>query len=340
MDLEKNPEEALTELKESPHNRFVNATIYSALQVLGEQNPRAALERYQTLDRRSYYHSARDRIAQQWLRTDFEAARTWIETKATRSDRMQLGSLLAGEWAKTAPNEALNWVWENLHGYPRRNALGELVQTITKESPDQAAQFVSELPPGNIRDSLSGDIVRAWTQDDPVAAAQWVQSLPESSAQTRAYDDLAAHCPDKDLPRLAEYVRDAPDAPYIERLVHATAREMAEDLHPQTAIEWAHTLDEERSLTAIKAAFGRWLVDKSQQATAYVQGLQGEHRTNTMEIFAPTYLRTDRRKAIEWANTLTQTNDQRAVQRAIEAHISADDQQAILSQMSWVDALR
>lgn len=156
------------------------------------------------------------RLAHEWGRRDFPAARGWVMTSGPSPRHDLLGALgragitsrpldvmkLADEfaddrartsflatmvqtWASTDPASAAAWV-EQCEPSVKGEIQNALVIEMAQKDPWEAARYVAtDMEPGSAQDQAALTVAGRWATLDPEAANAWALSLSESDLQQR-----------------------------------------------------------------------------------------------------------------------------------------------------------
>lgn len=166
------------------------------------------------------------RLAREWGRRDFAAAREWAVTSDPASRRDLLESLgragiashphqaiaLAGElshsqervsflstmvqaWASADPDAATEWVGQ-CQPAEKGTIQTALATELAQENPRRAADYIAvSMEPGSAQDQAALTVAARWATLDPQAANAWALSLPESDLQQRVLAAVASLSP-------------------------------------------------------------------------------------------------------------------------------------------------
>lgn len=163
------------------------------------------------------------RLAGEWGRRDFAAARDWVlgSDPASRSDllgalgragitsrpdeamaladelanpqeRISFYTTMVQAWAARNPDAAAGWV-ERCEPSEKGSIQTALVTELAQEDPQQAATYVAvNMEPGSAQDQAALTVAARWATLDPQAANTWARSLPESDLQQRVLAAVAS----------------------------------------------------------------------------------------------------------------------------------------------------
>lgn len=163
------------------------------------------------------------RLAHEWGRRDFPAARGWVMTSEPSSRHDLLGALgragiasrpldvmkladdfvddparnsflatMVQAWVSTDPAGAAAWV-EQSEPSAKGEIQNALVVEMAQKDPLEAARYVAtDMEPGSAQDQAALTVAGRWASLDPDAANAWALSLPESDLQQRVLAAVAS----------------------------------------------------------------------------------------------------------------------------------------------------
>lgn len=215
-------------------------------------------------------------------------------------DQNRIVSKIAEQWIRTDSEAALVWVKSlsesNLGAAARPVLLGLIGRDVT-----QAADFLLSLSSSHLRDKLHQDLARAWASRDLQGAVVWAQRLPEGYARVLALEAIMPDWAQADPQAATAFALSLPK-PDV-RLWKALAEEMTM-AHPDEVMKWLASLPEGDSQVSARC----WVVDNLAQrspleAATYISSLPpGKEQDNLARRVAFNWAEYDPRSAAEWVD--------------------------------------
>ena len=228
--------------------------------VWGESDPLAALAFGLKLKDRNYRYTVLANSMKAWARKDPEEAAAYAQDQSSIRLRAALGRGLVAGLAETDPQAALAWADENLESSARADAVSEAIETIAKQDIHSAAEMVADMEPGGTMNYAVSQVANEWARKgvtDNDAMWRWIDSLTDTEARERAVEGLEWRLQFDSRSGLVDLVAGKHGHLATKPMVERAARQKARQ-DPQSAADWATSLPEGRSDTALNAVLNYW----------------------------------------------------------------------------------
>ena len=298
-------------LRQMPPGNERDQALISALQEIGQRDPRRALalaaELAVTREQKAVYHilfddfakrdlpsavdllklapegEARENalrtVADHWSAKDFSGALDWAKNISDASERSAATESVLMSLAVTDPKRALDLAAQNLDSAARDRVSEKSLRRLVDTDPSAAAKIIAALPEGEPQRNAAMLTARARAVQNPAAAIAWLQNLPAATQ-----------------PVVLNNVLDV----WLKSDANAAAKFVAQ--MPAGSVQDA----------AISRFAENWAVKDSAAAMAWAQTLPGGSAQNAAVISAASgWARTDAAAATQWAQTLPVENPAR-----------------------------
>ncbi len=258
----------VSQMNDQPAGR---ETMKEIAKVWGESDPGAALTFGLQLEDQGYRYTVLVNSMKAWARQDPEAAAHYIAGQSDAHLRATLGSGLVAGLAETDPKSALAWAEENLQSAARADAISEAVETVAQQDIDAAAAMVAGMEPGGAMNVAVSQVVREWAEKgvtDNDAMWTWIESLTDIEARERAVQGLEWRLQRNARDGLVDFVSGKHGHLATKSIVERAARQRARQDAPSAA-NWASSLPEDRSSTALEAVMDYWRGVSTSEAAAW-----------------------------------------------------------------------
>jgi hypothetical protein len=132
----------------------------------------------------------------QWVATDFPAARDWAFNLPGSDLRQRLIAAVSTGGAQGNAQAAAELAATQLEpGAEQDRAAVSIVQQWAQTAPEAAAAWVEQFPEGILRTSAAENLATIWAIRDPQTAAHWIDALPQGSLREAAIRGAAQVVP-------------------------------------------------------------------------------------------------------------------------------------------------
>lgn len=184
-----------------------------------------------------------------WAGVDADAALAFIDRQADSVLRIKLGQGLAQGLAEEDPHTALRWASDHLQSTVRSEAIGNIVKAASKKNIHEAAALVSNMNPGGAMNTATRELLQTWAEkglQKNDAMYQWIESLDDIHTRDHAIEFLGGRLAYAGKHGLVAFVSgDYGHLASESMLRQAVELRMRQD--PQSAVQWAKSLPEDRS---------------------------------------------------------------------------------------------
>ena len=226
--------------------------------VWGDSDPEAALRYASTLEGKIQDALYKGAILS-WAAKDPEAAAAFAAAEADPVKRAKLGEGLAAGLAKTNPQLALEWAHENLRSASRANAVGDVVRTVAKQDIKAAGELVARMDPGGAMSRAVTEFMSEWGRHADLSENdvmfQWIESLTDTQARKRAIESMAWRFSTYSKTGMLDFVTGEHGHLATDSMIRGAATQRANQ-DPESAVDWASGLPEDRSAKALAAVEG------------------------------------------------------------------------------------
>ncbi|MDG2125477.1 MAG: hypothetical protein P8J87_17365, partial [Verrucomicrobiales bacterium] len=207
-------------------------------------------------------------IANEWARTDPDAALAWaaslpegqssgahiaiLRNLASRDpalasfvatslepggERTRAIAEVSDAWASQDPDAALTWA-ATLDGEERHQATRQSLDALTDIDPQQAATYLESITDAGEQARLLTTVAGSWAETQPAEAATWLADRPESDGKTDAMGWVAWHWTNADPQAASTWLIDQPESQSRDRAIGSLAKATFES-DPAAAVTWA-----------------------------------------------------------------------------------------------------
>jgi hypothetical protein len=243
--------------------------------VWGRSDPKAAIQFASTITDVSARATLASEAIARWAEKNPVEAAAFAAAQPDAALRGSLAQGLLATWAKSDAPSALAWSEEHLTGAARTEAIAGLIKSAAEKNIESAAQLVAGLEPGAAQSRACASIFEAWFNkgaDQRSAAFNWLAELPDPEARSAALERVQWNW----MWREPDAVRDFVSGPHgnlaSSSMISQVARGQAAK-NPESAMEWASNLPDDRRNTARAAVLQQWLQVRPEGALNYVRDL-------------------------------------------------------------------
>ena len=248
-----------------------------------------------------------------WAGNDPAEASRYVGNVEDSWKRREWIRSVARGWARRSdPAAALTWAKSLSSGRERAEAIHSIAGAVADVNPPGAAPFVDELPADHMRRDFVEHLARTWAEQDLSGALKWAESLG-GTLRSEAIEALLPAWVREDAASAAAYVELLPAS---ERHLHSLKRvaESWSRIDKESALAWAGSQENPaakgQALGGIAHAWAR----EDPQAASEMMGLldYSEDRLDVLDEIARSWSRSDLGLALEWAEALPTTEQERA----------------------------
>jgi len=157
-----------------------------AARAWAQSSPDAALAWAMNLSDVNSARAARRAVTSELVRKEPRAVLDRIQSLPTSQARDDTLVLAAGAWARLNADDALAWLDTLPEGERRQRLTSSLGFELAQSDPRRAMTLAERLPAGRDRWLLVSAIGQTWVAIDPQAAFSWAQELPAGEARDAA----------------------------------------------------------------------------------------------------------------------------------------------------------
>lgn len=313
------PGAAMAWIRSRPADRLRGDLVTKAMAGFAEANPAgAAAYVLSSLEGKEKGEAARV-VAENWMQTDFPAAKAWVE-QLPRELAREVGPRLLGTWSDRDPAGAVAFVYKTqADGTGGRGGdwmlRGVMSEWATRDF-EAAKNWVVTLPAGQMRDAVLAGLLseRRWgpgggsgADIDPRAALELITQLGGTDSESRrnAMSEQLQRWARDDFDGAALWARNQPDRKLAGELLSGALRELA-SYDPQRAVRALPTLSSDAQISAGKAIAESWAQQDPAAAARWVATWPPtEASMEAQREIAARWARQDARAALAWLETQT-----------------------------------
>jgi len=243
-----------------------------------------------------------------WAEADPEAAAAFAAAQPDAAFRNALAPRLVERWGASDPTAALAWSQENLQGNARSEAIESVIKAAAGKDLTAASQLVADMEPGAVQNRACASIFETWFDkgaNERDAAFAWLASLPDPAARTAALGKVQWVWILQDPDAVRDFIAGPHGDLASQTMVNQFARSEAAR-KPETALQWAGGLSEDRAAGARQAVLESWLQARPEAATDYARGLPaGPERETAIRTVTQTLLGQSPVQAAAWVRSLS-----------------------------------
>ncbi|MEM8952948.1 MAG: hypothetical protein AAGD22_02240 [Verrucomicrobiota bacterium] len=234
-------------------------------------DPEAAMAWVMGLDEGARRVSA-GAVLGQWANQDASAAAAFVDGLDDASQRGGMVAAVAAQWGRQDTDAAMAWA-RGLEGDERAGAVASVLDAWASQDVEVAARQLSGLEAGRERDMAFGRVAGQWAQQDVEAAANWVvgQEVGDSASKGAMRNVMRTWAGRNEFDA-AEWLADQPPGPGTDgAIIGLTERVMVKD--PESAAYWALSMsDEGDRASQVGKVVAQWARKDRGAATAWVVG--------------------------------------------------------------------
>ncbi len=288
-----------------------NSLASTILTTMAEQNPKGALDLFQTLTPGAQNANPEtvNYIFSRLTLQDPHAAVEALSQVPSGVMHQRAVTCIACDWADTDPQGAMAWASAITNPADRNTALYNAVRHVAGNDPVLAASELKLIPDMNQRNQAMNDVLGRWVDRDPKAALAWVQSNTTGTAQTMALNQVINNIAQIDPLSALNVIQQMPDAANHNNMVFQTINSWSQS-DPAAALNWAKTNLSGNDLNSATTIALRQLINSDPAAGAqYVTTLpDGNNRSSLISQVATSMARQDADSALNWINNLPDVN--------------------------------
>ena len=242
----------------------------------------------------------------------------------------QFFSSIGGQWLGTEPEAAKTWI-ESLPPRDRMRVLASSTSHVLPEDHEWLVEQVMSLPPNHQTTSLASDIANNWSKSDPAAAAETIERLPSHTTDHWNRPTIVSNWVQTDARAAAEFyadkkIRQHNDANALGQIAAALATQS-----PAEALAWVESLeiqDKSHRSTVTTQLVETWAKSDPDAATTYAQSLTGDERIAATNTIATALAASNIDRAQAWADDLSDPSLRQNAKVAIINQLSYRDPEA------------
>ena len=280
-------------------------------------------------------------VAQQWAKTDRDAALAWVQSLPSATspgvtiesrDPRPLAAIVQ-TWMNEDAGAAMEWLEQLPEDAMKTDVLAALSNSLIYQEPQRAAEIAAMMPAGKAQDAALDNLIGEWSNKDFAGALAWAQQQPDENvrqillprlvddlmwrdtsaalqlalsvggdAGTESVADVLRVWTQEEPASAAEWASTQPEnAKYLASVAGAWAEK-----DPDRALEWVRTIPAGAEQDAALAS-GVQIITQSarpQAAAEWIADIASEKiRTDAYEELAFWWLFVDRKKARDWIKT-------------------------------------
>lgn len=211
-------------------------------------------------------------ILGRWSDTDAPAAAKFFDQNPQSGMSFTLASdAIAQNWAATDPASAIAWANEHPGGPMGGSALsGAISGWWQKDHAAAEAYALAHANDPNAMHFMAG-LINQMARDNPQHAVAWVNQLPDAAVRKQSESMLAMTWSTYD---------------------------------PRAASQWAASLPNEQSASALSSSMSFWAQTDPQAASQWLETLNGTTRDNAIGAFSSGLISKDPAAALKWVESI------------------------------------
>jgi hypothetical protein len=232
-------------------------------------DPEAAMEWSLQLDKDARGPAAGS-VLGRWANQNPAAAVAFVEGAEAGDQRKAMMAQVAGQWARSDAPSALAWA-QGLDEEERKGAVANVLGSWAQRDLEGAARKVPELEAGEERDQAMGRVAGQWAMTDAPEAAAWVkQQEVGNDASKSAMRNVMRNWAGKDEFAAAEWLAEQSPGPATDgAIIGLTERVAGKD--PESAAFWAVTISDPKDrANQLSRVGGMWVKKDRAAATAWL----------------------------------------------------------------------
>ncbi len=291
---------------------------------MGRARPQHAAETVLKFNRGFTGLNALQEIGKVWGKSDPAGGLRFAATLDPQQ-RAKLGVEIMRAWAGSDLQSAaaLAWSQENLKGLARTDAITRVIALVAKEDLTTASQLASDMEPGTAQNRACVTIFQMWLgkgSAEHEAAFTWLESLPDPAPRAAAFEHFMWRDPED----ARAFISGPHGALAPPGMIMQTGHDLATK-DPESAMEWADSLDEKRVPWARRAVLDTWLQIRPEAATDYARKLPaGPERESAVRTVTQTLGWQSPLQAGAWIASLSSA-DQKNARQALDDSQLPDD---------------
>lgn len=209
-----------------------------------------------------------------WAVRDLKAALAHVNSQEESPAKAKLGIPLVQAWAKTDPRAALSWANENLKGEARAAAAGSIVKTMALNDIGTASEFIAGLEPGGGKAQAIHQLMETWLskekKEDVTAALAWMAALPDAETRRQAMESSSWRLFSSGADETIAFLATPAGATAPRQIFDQASRHLAKK-NPESAMQWATALPEDRRTSAQSEVLTEWLNSRPDAAMTWAR---------------------------------------------------------------------
>lgn len=175
-------------------------------------------------------------------------------------------SMVANEMLEDGVESAKAWV--DSIGDPdlKGGALSRVAESAVRADLEGAVEWVTRYAADESASRAINRVANEWAEQDPAAVLSWADTLPDA-AKAEAYGEAFEEWTRRDATAAGEYLTSMASSPARDAAVEEFASNLARQ-EPDTAIQWAETIDNQESRTETITRVARSWYRQDQEAAS------------------------------------------------------------------------
>ncbi len=252
-----------------PEGTNLNRLRADSLALLATSQPEAAFSQLQLESDNAYASSAFQKIAEQWGKTDPQAALAAAQDIRNFNVRTSFKGKLYSEWAESDPDTVMSIVL-NASGSSGEDftALGWAVRALAEAQPEQLLANADSLAP-KLRMDARRSAFSTLAKRDPSNAVALYESMPAAFRRDRrAVSDIAKTLGNEDPVLALEWAKNLPDN--VKRSAGSILDQLADE-DPEQAVNLALSVDDKQLRMALTNSVIRKAVRTSDDPARFIE---------------------------------------------------------------------
>lgn len=280
---------------------------------LGESmasEPKSVLAWLDSLPADSVVQRTRRELFNNLVTQDFEAAKEYIESRATLLSQKKVIEDMHFwniAWAQDAEKigETIDWLGTVAKGQLYNQKFNEIISSLADSDSNAAIEYIRQMPPGAAKTDSIGSIAQKLAEQNPAKALEFVNSLEYENERERALNNLSWGFAQNGIQTTSALVSASEDPAIQRTLARGIAQEWS-TYNPSAALEWVESLkDNEAKTNGLEAILGNLAQEDPAQAMDYIENsIEDAETENAYRSLFSDWSRLDPEAAVEWLDKI------------------------------------
>ena len=275
---QKNPRLAAETVLENAIGEGAQSQIKEVAKVWAQSDPEEALQFMGSRTGR-LSQVAQETILAEWARQDYEAASGWLGAQDDYSLQSRLTPQLVGVWAEEDPAEAWRWSQENLDEGLLAKVAPVWARAAASKDVAMAAEMVQSMEHSAARTQAGVVVAKAWfPRSDPSSikvtpeAIAWLEGFDDLQIQGDIVSEISWGWSRQHRESLLSFLSRPSSVKVSNRVYERVSDDWAQEA-PESVLQWAGGLPEERAELVTNRTFATWLKGQPGSAKNWFRNL-------------------------------------------------------------------